>query len=98
MRFGEKREEKMRYEIIAPVPLIQQSLDIAMQYLQRTGQAYPISQTQNFCSDVIFEEWKTGRRHPVWLANKAIVTLERARDANWARLLHEPVTASGTDG
>jgi hypothetical protein len=88
----------MPYEASAsapvPVPLLQQSLHIAMHYLQQTGQAFPISQTQNFCSDVIFEEWKHGRRHPVWLANKAIVALERAREAHWSRILYDPVTAS----
>lgn len=85
----------MPFDFTLPIPLIQQSLDMAMSYLQKTGQAYPISQTQNFCSDVIFEEWKNGRRHPVWLANKAIVALERANETNSLLSRHNPITEPG---
>jgi hypothetical protein len=84
-----------------PVPQVsdlEDALDIAMDYLGRTGQSFPLPQTERFCGQVIFEAWSTGRRHPLWLANKAIVALERAREANWSRILHERVAASGTEG
>ena len=84
----------MPYEFSIPHPVRQKSLVIAMQYLEQTGQVYLLSQTKRFCADVIYQEWKTGRRHPVWLGNKAIRTLEQAREAHWFRLLYEPVTAS----
>jgi hypothetical protein len=80
---------------IPQVPALEDALDIAMDYLERTGQAFPLSQTERFCGQVIFEEWATGRRHRVWLANRAIGAVEQARKANWFRILHEPVTVSG---
>ena len=51
----------MAYEF--PIPLLQKSLDTAMNYLEQTGQAYPLSQTRRFCAEVIYKEWKVGRRH-----------------------------------
>lgn len=60
----------------------------------RRGQAYPLSRMKRSCAQVICQEWKPGRHHPVWLANKAIRALKQAREAHWFRLLYEPVTAS----
>ena len=83
---------------VFPVPQVsdlEDALDIAMDYLERTGQSFPLPQTERFCGQVIFEEWATGRRHRVWLANRAIGAVEQARKANWFRILHEPVTVSG---
>lgn len=88
----------MPSEFTIPHPLRQKALVIAMHYLEQTAQAYPFSQTKRFCAQVIEEEWEKGRRHPVWLANKAITALEQARKENWARLLQDPMTASGTEG
>lgn len=76
---------------------MQKSLAIAMHYLVETGQAYPLSQTRRFCAEVMRHEWRTGRQHPVWLANKAIVALQRTRKNHWFRILREPVTASAED-
>lgn len=88
----------MPYDFPIPIPLLLKSLDTAMNYLEQTGQANPLSQTRGFCAQVIYEEWKVGRRHSVWFANKAITALEQARKENWARLLQDPMTASGTEG
>jgi hypothetical protein len=54
------------------------ALDIALDYLKATEQAsYPYL-TEIVCGRVILDEWLTGlRRHPLWLANKAIVAIER---------------------
>jgi hypothetical protein len=84
----------MPHETPIPISVMQKSLAIAMHYLIKTGQAYPLSQTRHFCAEVMYQEWNVGRRHPVWLANKAIGALERAREAHWFQILHEPVRAS----
>jgi hypothetical protein len=77
----------MPYQFPIPaVPMLQESLDIAMYYLEHTRQAYPFSETERFCAEVIFQEWYAGRRHRLWLANRAIVALEQARkEARWER-------------
>ena len=61
-----------------PDPVLQSSLDIALDYLELTKQAYPFSKTEVSCARVILDEWLRGgwRRHPIWLANKAIVAIE----------------------
>jgi hypothetical protein len=87
----------MPHEMPVPISVMQKSLAIAMQYLVETGQAYPLSQIRRFCAEVMCHEWKTGKRHPVWLANKAIGALERARKDHWFRIMHEPVMASADD-
>ena len=69
-----------------------------MDYLERNGQAFPLPHTERFCGEVIYQEWSTGRRHPVWLANRAIGAFEHARKAHWFRILHESVTASEAKG
>jgi hypothetical protein len=58
-------------------PALQESLDIAIQYLELTGQAFPYSETERRCAEIIVEEWRVGRRHRIWLANKAIVSVEQ---------------------
>jgi hypothetical protein len=61
-----------------PDPVLQKALDIALDYLETTGQVSPLSLTETACGRVILDEWLTGpkRRHPLWLANKAIVAIE----------------------
>jgi hypothetical protein len=94
VRFGLGAEKVMPHETPIPISVMQKSLAIAMHYLLKTGQAYPLSQIRHFCAEVMYREWNAGRRHPVWLANKAIGALERAREAYWFHILYEPVTAS----
>jgi hypothetical protein len=59
-----------------PEAAIQEAFNIAMRYLQFTGQAEPLGETQQECSRVIVEEWRNGKRHPIWLANKGIKAIE----------------------
>lgn len=60
-----------------PDPMLQRALDIALDYLEATGRAYPLSVTETACARLILDEWLTGkRRHPLSLANKAIVAVE----------------------
>ncbi|MET3844024.1 hypothetical protein [Bradyrhizobium sp. OAE829] len=63
----------------SPDPVLQASLDIALDYLEATRQAYPYSMTEVVCARIILDEWLTGGRkcrHQIWLANKAIVAIE----------------------
>src|SRR3954470_12011749 len=60
-----------------PAPL-QKALDIAMDYLEYTGQAFPLARTEHTCARVIFEQWRNGaKEHPISLANSAIVAVEK---------------------
>jgi len=69
-----------------------EALAIAMAYLESTGQSYPYSEVRCRCANIIQDEWNAGRRHRIWLANKAIVELEKTRQAGGTqvpiRLLH----------
>jgi hypothetical protein len=57
-------------------PVIREALTIAIDYLDRTGQAGSISEIARVCALIILQEWQAGRRHRIWLANKAITTIE----------------------
>ena len=65
-----------QWPVLVSDSVVQEAFDIALDYLERTGQAYPYSETQHICAEIIFREWNEGRRHRVWLANKAIVAVE----------------------
>ena len=56
---------------------LQEALDIALDYLEFTRQAYPFSEVEKTCANVIMEAWKTGTKHRIRLANYAIVAIER---------------------
>jgi hypothetical protein len=64
-----------------PESVVQEAFDIAMNYLQLTGHAEPLHEVQRQCAQVIVEEWRRGKQHPVWLANKAITAVEDKDDA-----------------
>jgi hypothetical protein len=57
--------------------VLEEALDIALDYLERTGQAFPFSETQRKCAHIILEKWRAGVRHRVKLANYAIVAIEQ---------------------
>ena len=62
-----------------PDPILQASLDIALNCLEATKQAYPYSMTEVVCARITLDEWLVGGRkcrHRIWLANKAIVAIE----------------------
>lgn len=58
--------------------VLQDALDIALDYLEVTSQASPSEAIQEQCCRVIIDEWTTGRKHRIWLANKAIVAVTGA--------------------
>jgi hypothetical protein len=58
---------------------MQIALDVALDYLERTRQAYPFSETLKICADTILQSWCRGTRHRIRLANEAINTIESGR-------------------
>ncbi len=56
---------------------IQEALDIALDYLEFTKQAYPFSEVERIFANVILAAWKSGVRHRIRSANCAIVAVER---------------------
>jgi len=58
---------------------LQEALEIATDYLEYTGQAFPFTETERACAYVILSSWKSGTRHPIKLANYAIVAIEQKR-------------------
>ena len=65
---------------------LQSALDIAVDYLEFTRQAYPFSMVEKICASIILDAWKAGVRHRIRLANYAIVAIERARAIQEVRL------------
>jgi hypothetical protein len=57
-------------------PVLEEALDIAMDYLEITGQAFPFSQIQRICAGTILSSWRDGTKHRIRLANDAIVAIE----------------------
>lgn len=55
--------------------VLQEALDIAMDYLEFTGQAY--LGTELICADIILRSWRRGTKHRIRLANDAIVAIEK---------------------
>jgi hypothetical protein len=56
------------------------ALDIAMDYLDRTGQAKRFKQAQFTAAEAIAAAWQVGVRHRIKLANIAIRAVERKLD------------------
>jgi hypothetical protein len=65
---------------------LQEALDIALDYLEFTRQAYPFSEIERACAYVILSAWKAGVRHRIRLANYAIVSIEQRRRKQEVRL------------
>jgi hypothetical protein len=53
------------------------ALDIAMNYLDQTGQAVLFQQAQNKAARAIVTAWQCGVRHRIRLANAAIRAVEK---------------------
>jgi hypothetical protein len=58
------------------------ALDIALDYLERTGQAFPFSETQRICAHRIVTSWRAGIKHRIRLANDAINAIEKKEDTS----------------
>jgi hypothetical protein len=64
------------WPIANPDPKLQEALDIAMDYLELTGQASPYTEVEMACATIIQGIWEIGIRHRVKMANYAIVAIE----------------------
>lgn len=58
---------------------LNESLEIAMDYLEGTGQAYPFSETQVKAADAILVAWQADVRHRIRLANVGVVAIQQAQ-------------------
>ena len=54
-----------------------EALDIAMDYLERTGQAVTFIEVQRVAARAIVTAWKGGVQHRIRLADIAVRTVER---------------------
>jgi hypothetical protein len=59
---------------------LNEALEIAMDYLEGTGRAYPYSEKQSVAADAILGAWRAGVRNKIRLANYAIIAVERKPD------------------
>jgi hypothetical protein len=66
---------------------LNEALEIAMDYLELTGQAYPYSETQVRVADAILAAWRSGVRHKIRLANYAIGAVETKKQLNGSEIL-----------
>jgi hypothetical protein len=57
--------------------VMDQALDIAMDYLERTGQAVKFTEIQRVAATAIVTAWRMGVRHRLRLADIAIKAVER---------------------
>jgi hypothetical protein len=58
-------------------PTLNESLEIAMGYLEGTRQAYPYSESQEKAANAILAAWRLGVRHRIRLANIGINAVMR---------------------
>jgi hypothetical protein len=63
---------------------LSEALDIAMSYLEKSGQAENYREVESLAATVILSAYRSGVRQRIALANKAIVAVEK-------NLIHTPV-------
>jgi hypothetical protein len=75
--------ENVSERVMYPWPIgdldstMDEALDIAMDYLERTGQAEKFIEVQRVAATAIASAWKVGVRHRLRLANIAIKAVKR---------------------
>jgi hypothetical protein len=67
------------WPLIRPEPVLDEALDIALDYLEATGQARQGDDTQHLVASAVFNEWQEGTRHRIRLANAGIVAVQQAQ-------------------
>ena len=65
---------------------LDESLEIAMNYLEGTGQAFPNSEAQKKVAFVILAAWRGGVRHKIRLANYGILAVANKSEMKSAEL------------
>jgi hypothetical protein len=61
-----------------PDPVLDEAVDIALDYLEATGQATIGNDTQYLVASAVLMLWQRGARHKIRLANEGIVAVQRA--------------------
>jgi hypothetical protein len=56
---------------------LEDALCIAMRYLQQAGLCDDFANVERKAASVILCHWRAGVKHPIYLANKAIVAVEK---------------------
>jgi hypothetical protein len=59
--------------------VLQEALDIALDYLGVTARPFPSSETQRICAHAILNSWRRGTKHRIRLANDAINAIEKGQ-------------------
>jgi hypothetical protein len=70
---------KYRWPLPHPDPVLDEALDIAMKYLEATGQAKAEDDTKHIVADSVLAAWLQGTRHKIRLANVGIVAAQQAK-------------------
>jgi hypothetical protein len=73
----------MRYHwpLPHPDPVLDEAADIALDYLEATGQAKTGDDTQYLVTSSVLTAWVGGARHRIRLANEGIVAVQQAHSA-----------------
>jgi len=69
---------KYRWPLPHPDPVLDEAVDIALDYLEATGQAKIGDDTQYLVASAVLTAWLGGARHRIRLANEGIVALQKA--------------------
>ena len=77
----------MRYNwpLPHPDPLLDEAADIALDYLEATGQAKTGDDTQYLVVSAVLTAWVGGARHKIRLANEEIVAVQQANAAHLSK-------------
>jgi len=70
---------KYHWPLPYPDPLLDEAADIALDYLEATGQAKIGDDTQYLVVSAVLTAWLGGARHKIRLANEGIVAVQRAQ-------------------
>ena len=62
-----------------PDPTLDEALDIALDYLEATGQAKAGDNARYLVANAVLEDWLKGTRHKIRLANTGIVAVQQAQ-------------------
>ena len=71
----------------APPFLLEESVKIAVDFLDRTGEIYNLAETRQFLADKVGFMIAQGQRNRLLLANRAIAACQRYREARTVKLL-----------
>jgi hypothetical protein len=73
-----------------PDPVLEEALNIALGYLEATGQAKAGDDTQHLVAGSIIAVWLEGAQHKIRLANVGIVAVQQAHSTMNKRREHRP--------